>query len=148
MDPQEPIKAFRDTQAEVEKMMKYRYRDKEQQRSNRAAGMHESAIGTKRRCLPYPSHQKIAWVGPPYDRIRAYVCLNCNAAASEPEIIDRGYKFETVPDFAIHAIFDLDLERQSEMPRSYTGFGEPFASPQTGEPFASPQTGGGAGGQF
>ena len=123
MASQEPLKEFRVSQADVEKMLKARFWDKERERSNRAAGMHEMAIGTRRRCLPYPSHQKIAWVGPPHDKIRAYVCLNCNAAASEPEIIDRGYDFETIPDYAIHAIFDLDLERQSEMPKFYPGFG-------------------------
>ena len=122
MDPQEPLRAFRDSQADVEKMLRYRYADKERERSNRAAGLHERAVGTRRRCLPYPSHQSIAWVGPPYDKIRAYVCLNCNAAASEPEIKDRGYEFDTIPDYAIHTIFDLDLERQSEQQKVYRGF--------------------------
>ena len=119
-----PDKGFRVSQVEAEKMLQAHYWDKERERSNRAQGMHDLAVGTRRRCLPYPSHQKIAWVGPPHDKIRAYVCLNCNAAASEPEIRDRGYEFETIPDFAIHAILDLDLERQSVMPRFYGGFGD------------------------
>ena len=123
-DPQEPTKEYRESQAEIEKMLKYRFADKERERSNRAAGLRESALGTRRRCLPYPSHQKIAWVGPPHDRIRAYVCLNCNAAASEPEIKERGYDFDTIPDFAIHAIMDDDLQRQATTnPVTFGGLG-------------------------
>lgn len=108
---------------EVNQMLQYRYWDKERERSNRAAGLHDSALGTRRRC-PL-RHEKIAWVGPPHDAIRAYVCLLCNAAASEPEIVDKGYEFNTIPDYAIHKIMDDDLERQAgPNPRQFApGFG-------------------------
>jgi len=96
--------------AEAEKMGKYMFEDKERERSNRATSIQDRAYGTKRRC-PL-RHQRIAWSGPPHDQIRAYICLECGAAASEPEIKDRGYDFETIPDFAIYTIFDMDLERQ------------------------------------
>ena len=113
-----PFDAF----AEVEKLLKYRFWDKERERSNRAAGLAEQARGTRRRC-PL-RHRDIAWSGPPHDPIRAYVCLNCNAAASEPEIKDRGLVFETIPDWEIDRILDLDLERQSMgNPRQFPGFG-------------------------
>ena len=103
-----PFDAF----AEVEKLLKYRFWDKERERSNRAAGLVEAAKGTKRRC-PL-RHQTVAWSGPPHDSIRAYVCLNCNAAASEPEIKHMGYDFDTVPDWIISSILDMDLQRQAE----------------------------------
>ena len=114
-----PFDAFK----EVEKLLHYRFWDKERERSNRAAGLAEQARGTRRRC-PL-RHDMIAWSGPPHDPIRCYICLRCNAAASEPEIKDRGYDFETVPDWIIDQIFDLDLQRQSTLgnPASFGGFG-------------------------
>ena len=98
---------------EVEKMLHYRYHDKERERSQRAAALAEVARGTRRRCPM--RHDQIAWSGPPHDPIRCYICLRCNAAASEPEIRDRGYDFETVPIEIIDEILDLDLQRQSEI---------------------------------
>ena len=104
---------------EAEKLLKYRFFDKERERSNRAAGMAKLAAVTKRRWLL--RHQRIAWSGPPHDSIRAYVCLECSAAACEPEIKDMGYEFETVPDWIIHRILDLDLQRQAEGNRAHFG---------------------------
>ncbi len=115
------IRASEDMFKEVEKRMKYRYGDKERERSNRAAGMREAAEGTKRLC-PL-RHDMIAWSGPPHDVVRAYICLRCNAAASEPEIRDRGNTFEEVPDWEIKAIMDLDLERQRTSPKMFGGLG-------------------------
>ena len=119
----EPLKAYRDQQAEVEKALQYRYRDKERERSNRAAGLNELARGTRRRCPML--HSDIAWSGPPHDKVRAYVCLYCNAAACEPEIKDMGYDFNTVGIEAIHAILDADLQRQAEQgnPSFFVGLG-------------------------
>jgi len=105
------IKIKEDMFKEVEKLLKYRFWDKERERSNRAAGLVQLASGTKRRCPM--RHDLIAWSGPPHDRIRAYVCLRCNAAACEPEIKDRGFEFETIVDEEIYKILDLDLERQA-----------------------------------
>ena len=96
----------------VEKMLKYRFHDKERERSNRAAGLAEAAKGTRRRCPM--RHDMIAWSGPPHDAVRAYICLRCNAAASEPEIKYMGYEFDTVPDWIINSILDMDLQRQAE----------------------------------
>lgn len=104
-----PFDAFK----EVERMLKYRWHDKERERSQRAAALVEAARGTVRRC-PL-RHDQIAWSGPPHDKVRCYICLRCNAAASEPEIRDRGFDFDTIPDWEIMAIFDLDLKRQSEL---------------------------------
>ena len=116
-----PIDYFR----EVERMLRYRFADKERERSNRAAGLVELARGTTRRC-PL-RHNRIAWSGPPHDAIRSYVCLECNAAACEPEIRDRGFDFDTVPDWEIDRILDLDLQRQAEgNARSFGGFSGPF----------------------
>ena len=113
-----PFNAF----AEVEKLLKAKFWDKERERSNRAVGLVEAAMGTRRRCPM--RHDQIAWSGPPHDRIRAYVCLRCNAAACEPEIKDRGFDFDTVPDWIIHEILDLDLQRQAEgNPKFFGGFG-------------------------
>ena len=115
---QTPFNAFK----EVEKLLKARFWDKERERSNRAAGLAEAALGTRRRC-PL-RHSRIAWSGPPHDTIRCYICLDCNAAASEPEIRDRKYDFDTVPDWIIDAILDLDLGRQaSTNAKMFSGFG-------------------------
>lgn len=101
-----PFNAF----AEVEKRLKYKFWDKGRERSNRAASM--MAGGTiAHRCIM--KHDMIAYSGPPDDPIRAYVCLRCHAAACEPEIRDRGFEFQTVPDWEILAILDLDLARQA-----------------------------------
>lgn len=114
-----PINMF----TEVEKILKYRFWDKERERSQRASAMVELAKGTKRLC-PL-RHDMIAWSGPPHDDVRAYVCLRCNAAACEPEIKDRGFEFDTIPDWEIMAILDLDLRRQRELgnPKMFSGFG-------------------------
>ena len=98
---------------EVEKMLHYRFHDKERERSQRASSLVEAARGTRRRCPM--RHDQIAWSGPPHDSVRCYVCLRCNAAASEPEIRDRGFDFETIPDWEIIKILDLDLQRQAEL---------------------------------
>ena len=110
-----PFNAF----AEVEKLLKYRWWDKGRERSQRAAGLVELARGTTRRCPM--RHDRLAWSGPPYDKVRAYVCLRCNAAACEPEIRDMGYDFDTCPDWIIDDILDLDLQRQADGNRKVFG---------------------------
>ena len=107
------IKVSFDAFKEVEKLLKYRFWDKERERSNRAAGIVQSTRGTKRRC-PL-NHDQIAWSGPPHDKIRAYICIRCGGAASEPEIKDRGFDFDTIPDWEIMKILDLDLGRQAKL---------------------------------
>ena len=110
---------------EVEKLLKYRWWDKERERSNRAAALVQVAQGTRRRC-PL-RHRRFAWSGPPHDPIRTYICLECNAAACEPEIRDRGYDFATCPDWILDEIFDLDLQRQAQGNASFFGgFSGPF----------------------
>ena len=107
---------------EVEQMLQHRSRDKERERSNRASALVKAAEGTRRTC-PL-QHDQIAWSGPPHDAIRAYVCLRCNAAASEPEIKHMGYDFDTVPDWIIMSILDMDLQRQAgSNARQFGGFG-------------------------
>ena len=101
-------------QKSIEKMMQYRYGDNERARSNRAAGLADAARGTRRTCPTNPKHLKFAYSGPPHDLIRAYVCIYCGATACEPEIKDRGYDFETCPDWIMLDIMDLDLQRQAE----------------------------------
>ena len=100
----------------VEKRSKYRFSDKERERSNHAKLLHDAGpVG--RRCLR--QHQQIAYSGPPHDKIRAYVCLDCHAAASEPEIKDRGFEFATIHDSELDKILDLDLERQQQGSRTF-----------------------------
>lgn len=101
--------------------MKYRFWDKGRERSNRAAGMADKGI-VARRCVR--RHDSLAYSGPPHDKIRAYVCLICHAAACEPEIVDKGFEFQTIPDFEIHAILDDDLQRQAQ--------GKLYSFPQNG----------------
>ena len=117
-------KAYRETTNVVEKMLHYKFWDKERERSNRAAGLADVAKSSIRRIARCPmNHDRIAWSGPPHDEIRAYICLQCNAAACEPEIRDRGYHFDTVPDWVIDNIFNLDLERQVKgNPKSFGMF--------------------------
>lgn len=105
------IRVSFDTFKEIEKRAKYRFGDKERQRSNRAAGFAANGAIAKR-CLM--NHENTIWVGPPHDKVRAYVCADCHAAASEPEIRDRGFEFESCPDWEYKKIFDLDLQRQAQ----------------------------------
>ena len=106
-----PFNAFN----ELEKRLKYKFWDKERERSNRAAKMADDAKQFSRPAARCPMrHDQIAWSGPPHDAIQAYVCLRCNAAACEPEIKDRGHDFATVPDWIIDEILDLDLQRQAQ----------------------------------
>ena len=96
--------------AEVEKMLHFKFGDKERERSNRAVGIADKAQGTRRGCPR--QHSQIAWTGPPHETNRAYVCIVCGAAASEAEIVDRGLSFDTVLHEIILEIMDLDLQRQ------------------------------------
>ena len=105
------IRIAQDMFKEVEKQLKYKFWDKERERSNHAASMAEMARGQRRLC-PL-RHQRISWSGPPNDPIRAYICIDCWAVACEPEIVDMGYDFDTVPDWVQLQILDLDLERQA-----------------------------------
>lgn len=115
------IKSKWDPFKEVEKMLHYKFWDKERERSNRAARLADIARGSRRLCPM--RHDQIAWSGPPHDSIRAYICLRCNAAACEPEIKHMGFDFETVPDWIIHGILDEDLRRQAEgNPKMFGGF--------------------------
>jgi len=98
---------------EVEKLLQYRFHDKERERSNRAALLRAQGPSITGRFCPL-RHPRIAWSGPPHDAIRAWVCLDCHAAACEPEIKDRGCDFDTVPDWILENILDLDLQRQME----------------------------------
>ena len=113
-----PVNMFK----EVERMLHHRFWDKERERSNHAsqhrqAGVQQAqhvlrAPGVAPRCLR--NHDQIAWSGPPHDKLRAYVCLHCHGSASEDEIRDRGWEFETIPDWIIHEIIDADLARQAQ----------------------------------
>lgn len=96
--------------------MNYRFWDKGRERSNHAKLLQDAGV-VGRRCLFH--HQTIAYSGPPYDKVRAYICVDCHAAACEPEIKDRGFDFAEIPDFEIHKIMDLDLERQAKRSRSF-----------------------------
>lgn len=93
----------------VEKRLKYRFWDKERERSNHAKQWIDDGVVT-RACPKH--HDTLCYSGPPNDKVRAYVCYHCHAAACEPEIRDRGFEFETIPDWEIHIILDLDLRRQ------------------------------------
>lgn len=114
------IRVSFDAFKEVEKLLHYRFWDKERERSNRAAALHDQGPSVVARFCPL-RHSRIAWSGPPHDAVRAWVCLDCHAAACEPEIKDRGCDFETVPDWIIENILDLDLERQMEGNRFFGG---------------------------
>lgn len=107
-----PIDAFK----AVEKAGRYRFWDKERERSNHAKQFMDSG-GVGRRCPR--RHQRIAYSGPPHDAIRTYVCVDCHAAACEPEIRDRGFTFDEITDWEMDKIFDLDLERQAKGSRTF-----------------------------
>ena len=94
----------------IEKRLWYRFWDKGRERSNRARGLAETGL-VAIRCVM--RHDTLAYSGPPDDPIRAYVCVHCHAAACEPEIRDKGFEFDAIPDWEIHKILDLDLERQA-----------------------------------
>lgn len=105
---------YDETQRDVDHMLKYKFGDKGRERSNHAALIREQAQGTRRACITVPKHREFAYSGPEGgDPIRCYVCIACGAAASEPEIKDLGWEFDTIPDYVIMEIFDKDLERQA-----------------------------------
>jgi len=98
--------AFKD----VEKRMKYRFWDKERQRSNRAAAKADRVpIGV----LCPLRHDTIAWSGPPHDSVLRYVCVHCGSYASEHMIKHMGYDFETVPDYVLHNLMDEMLRQNA-----------------------------------
>ena len=119
----------------LEHMLKSKYPDKGRERSNRAALIREQAQGTRRKCITAPRHARFAYSGPEGgDPVRAYVCIECGAAASEPEIKDRGWEFDTIPDYIIMEIFDLDLERQAGANAKFFGGFGAFPRAEHGTP--------------
>lgn len=107
--------AFRD----VEKRMKWKFWDKERERSNRASAMADR--GSIHPVCPL-HHQTIAWSGPPHDTIRRYICLQCSAYASEDMIKDMGYEFLTCPDYVMYDLMDEVLKQRGQV-ISYAGVG-------------------------
>lgn len=95
----------------VEQRLKYKFWDKGRERSNHAAALAASGAVAVR-CIM--KHDQLAYTGPPDDQVRAWVCLRCHGAASEPEIIHRGFDFDTAPDWIIDEILNLDLQRQNQ----------------------------------
>ena len=90
----------------VEKRLKYRFWDKERERSQRAAGLADKGPVVP---LCPRNHDTIAWSGPPHNKVRCYTCLHCNVYISEPEIRDKGLEFETIADWQMHQMMDEKL---------------------------------------
>lgn len=107
-----PFNAFK----EVEKRMHYRYWDKQRERSNHAKLLAEAGP-RGRKCLM--KHRDWAYSGPPDDDYRTIVCLFCHAAATEPVMKARGFEWETITDWQIDEILDLDLELQARGQRGF-----------------------------
>ena len=105
------IRVKEDLAALIEKRSRYYFGRKEEERSNRAALLHQTGMYV--RSCP-TQHKDVAWSGPPHDAIEAWVCLHCKAAACAPEMKDRGYDFWECPDYVIDEILDLDLQRQAQ----------------------------------
>ena len=93
---------FRD----LEKRLKYRFRDKERERSNHAT---QIAAGGVRPSCP-TRHNRIARSGPPHDLVQAITCLDCQGFVTEPEMKDRGYRFDDCPDWIFFGIMDEKAE--------------------------------------
>jgi hypothetical protein len=92
---------------EIEKKLKYRFWDKERERSNHAVRLQEAGV-IRPRC----KHERTAWSGPPHDIVQCITCLDCQSFVTEPEMKDRGFDFENCPDFVFHAIMDERAKRQ------------------------------------
>ena len=95
------IQVKEDIAAQIEKRSKYRFWQKERDRSNHAVQMQAAGI-TRPSC----SHQRIAWSGPPHDKVQAITCLDCQSYATEPEMKDRGFDFNDCPDWIFFALMD------------------------------------------
>ena len=113
------IRSAYDAFKDVEKRMRYKFSDKERERSNRASAMADR--GPIHAVCPL-RHQSIAWSGPPHDTIRRYICLQCSAYASEDMIKDMGYEFLTCPDYIMLDLMD-EVLRHRDRVVSYAGVG-------------------------
>ena len=102
---------------ELEKKLKYRFWDKERERSNHAVQLR--AGGPRPGCPT--RHERIAWSGPPHDQIQSITCLDCNSWATEPEMRDMGFDFNNCPDWIFHQILDKRISQihREGNPRSF-----------------------------
>jgi hypothetical protein len=100
------VKIKEDINALIEKRAKYRFWDKERERSNRAVRIQEG--GPKPFCPT--QHNRIAWSGPPHDIVQSITCLDCGAWATEPEMKDQGFDFNTCPDWIFHRIMESRIK--------------------------------------
>ena len=95
----------------VEKRLKYRFWDKERERSNHAVQLQEAGV-TRPRC----PHLRIAWSGPPHNAVQAITCLDCQSFATEPEMRDQGFDFNDCPDWIFFAIMDERAAKRNQTP--------------------------------
>ena len=86
----------------VEKALKYKFWDKERERSNHATQI--AGRGPLVRCPT--RHNNIAWSGPPHDLVEAITCLDCGTSVSKLEMADRGYDFNLCPDWIYIEMMD------------------------------------------
>lgn len=91
----------------IEKQSRYRFWDKERERSNHAVRIQEG--GPRPSCPTH--HQRIAWSGPPHDLIQSITCLDCGSWATEPEMRDMGFDFNDCPDWIYIQILDARIKR-------------------------------------
>jgi len=100
----------------LEKRSQYRFRGKEQDRSNYAAG--KADRGSAAAFCPR-QHDTIAYSGPPHDSVKQYVCMHCSAGANEAMIKDMGFEFDTVPDYVMADLMDEVLRVRASGKKMY-----------------------------
>ena len=100
----------------IEKRLRYRFHDKERERSQRAAGMADR--GPTAALCPL-RHRDTAWSGPPHNSVRQVTCLTCFATATEFHVKEMGYHFDDrgtgdCPDYVIEDLMDEELRQRFE----------------------------------
>ena len=105
------LKIAYDAFKDVEERMRHISQGKGERRSNRAAM--QADRGPLAALCPL-RHDQIAHSGPPFDHMLRYVCIHCGAYADEARIKERGYDFNTVPDYIMHEIMDAMLKERRD----------------------------------
>ena len=90
----------------IDRALHYRFWWKGRERSN-----HAVKLGKEGPLRPSCSHSRIAWSGPPHDKIQAVTCLDCQSYATEPEMMDMGFNFNDCPDWIFFSIMDARSRR-------------------------------------
>lgn len=106
--------AYKAVQREIDHALHYRFWDKPREQSNRFGNLADRGDAAP---LCPTRHDKLAYSGPPHDKVMRIICMRCTSYASADEIRERGYHFDgpelNCPELVLCDIMDRKLRKKA-----------------------------------